>query len=57
MVFVPWILSWIDGEYGFSGVRLNEGPLVLAVIGGAVLVVGRMMAKASALQAELSEII
>jgi hypothetical protein len=57
MVFVPWILSRIDGESGLSGVRVDQTPLVLAVIGGALLVVGRMMARASALQSELSEII
>lgn len=57
MAIVPWILSWIDGEQGFSGLRLDEGPLVLAVIGGAVLVVGRMMARAGRLQSELDEIV
>ena len=57
MVFVPWILSWFDGEYGLSGVRVDQAPLVLAVIGGALMVVGRMMAKAGRLQSELSEII
>lgn len=57
MVLTPWILSWLDGEYGFGGVRVEQETLVLAVIGGAILVLGQMMAKADRLQAELSEII
>lgn len=56
-VIVPWVRSWIDGEYGFSGVHLESETWVIAVIGGAILVLGRMMAHAGRLQTELDEII
>jgi len=56
-VIVPWIRGWIDGEYGFSGVHLESETWVIAVIGGAILVLGRMMAHAGRLQTELDEII
>lgn len=56
-VIVPWIQSWIDGEYGFSGLHLETETWVIAVIGGAILVLGRMMAQASRLQSELDSII
>lgn len=57
MVVVPWLQSWIDGEYGFAGVRIEQETLVLAVIGGAVLMFGRMTNQARRLQSELDEII
>ena len=56
-VIVPWIQSWIDGEYGFSGLHLEVETWVIAVIGGAILVLGRMMAQAGRLQSELDQII
>lgn len=56
-VIVPWIKSWLDGEYGFSGIRLESETWVIAVIGGAILILGKMMAQAGRLQSELSEII
>lgn len=56
-VIVPWIQSWIDGEYGFSGIHLEVETWVIAVIGGAILVLGRMMAQAGRLQSELDQII
>lgn len=56
-VIVPWILSWIDGEYGFSGIHLETETWVIAVIGGAILVLGRMMAQAGRLQSELDSIV
>ncbi|MDP2260610.1 MAG: DUF2975 domain-containing protein [Caulobacter sp.] len=57
MVIVPWLQSWIDGEYGYAGVRIEQETLVLAVIGGAVLMFGRMTSQARRLQSELDEII
>ena len=54
---MPWIQSWIDGEYGFSGIHLEVETWVIAVIGGAILVLGRMMAQAGRLQSELDQII
>lgn len=56
-VIVPWIQSWIAGEYGFSGIHLGTETWVIAVIGGAILVLGKMMAQAGRLQSELDEII
>ena len=56
-VIVPWIQSWIDGEYGFSGIHLETETPVIAVIGGAILVLGRMKAHAGRLQSELDEIV
>lgn len=56
-VIVPWIKSWLDGEYGFGGIRLESETWVIAVIGGAILILGKMMAQAGRLQAELNEII
>lgn len=56
-VIVPWIESWLDGEYGFSGLRLESETWVIAVIGGAILILGKMMAQAGRLQSELDEII
>jgi len=56
-VIVPWIRSWIAGDYGFSGIHLEIETWVIAVIGGAILVLGKMMAQAGRLQSELSEII
>ncbi len=57
MVIVPWIQSWIEGEYGFGGVRIESETLVITVIGGALVVLGRMMTRARRLQSELAEII
>lgn len=57
MIFVPWLQSGIAGEYDFGGVRIEQETLVLAVIGGAVLMFGRMMNQARRLQSELDEIV
>lgn len=56
-VIVPWIKSWLDGDYGFSGIHLETETWVIAVIGGAILVLGKMMAQAGRLQSALDEII
>lgn len=56
-IIVPWIQSWIDGEHGFSGIHLEAETWVISVIGGAILVLGRMMAQAGRLQSELDAII
>ena len=56
-VIVPWIRSWAAGEYGFGGIHLETETWVIAVIGGAILILGKMMAQAGRLQSELSEII
>lgn len=56
-LIVPWIKSWLDGESGFSGLRMESETWVIAVIGGAILILGKMMAQAGRLQSELDEII
>lgn len=57
MVIVPWIQAWIGGEYGFGGIHVEAETLVVTVIGGALLVVGRMLSRARRLQSELDSII
>jgi hypothetical protein len=57
MIFVPVLQSWIAGEHGIGEVRIEQETLVLAVIGGAVLMFGRMMNQARRLQSELDQII
>lgn len=58
---VPVLLGVIDGEAGFRGLRMEPETWVIAVVGGAILVLGRMMAMAqsenASLKAELSEFI
>lgn len=56
-VIVPCIQAWIAGEYGFGGVRLGTETWVIGVIGCAILILGRMMARAGRLQSALDEII
>ena len=57
MVIVPWLQSWIGGDYGFGGVRIEGETLVITVIGGAILILGRMLGRARSLQTELDSII
>lgn len=57
MTVVPQVLAWIDGERGLGGVRIEQEALVLAVIGGGIVLVGRMLAEATRLQSELDEIV
>lgn len=56
-LIVPWIKGWVDGELAFGRVHLEMETWVIAVVGGAILVLGKMMAQAGRLQSELSEII
>ena len=56
-VIVPWIKSWAAGEYGFGGIHLETETWVIAVIGGAILILGKMMAQAGRMQSQLDEII
>jgi hypothetical protein len=56
-LIVPWIKSWLEGEYGFAGIHLEMETWVIAVIGGAILILGKMMAQARHLQSELDSII
>lgn len=56
-VGVPWLFAWLDGDYGFGGIRGDLEIYVVVVIGGAILVLGRMMAQAGRLQSELDAII
>jgi len=56
-LIVPWIKGWVEGEYGFGGIHLETETWVIAVIGGAILILGKMMAQAGRLQSALDEII
>lgn len=56
-LIVPWVKSWIEGEYGFAGIHLEMETWVIAVIGGAILILGKMMAQARRLQSQLDEIV
>lgn len=56
-LIVPMVQGWTAGEPGFGGMRLESETWVIAVIGGAILVLGRMMTHASRLQGELDSII
>lgn len=56
-LIVPAIQSWIAHEHAFFGLRAEPEIWVLAVIGGAVMVLGRMMRHGIRLQGELDEIV
>jgi hypothetical protein len=56
-LIVPWVKSWLEGEYGYAGFHLEMETWVIAVIGGAILILGKMMAQARRLQSELDSII
>lgn len=60
-IIVPNLLSAIDRRWDFSILRLEPETWVIAVIGGSLLVLGRMMAQAQsendALKAELSDFV
>ena len=56
-VIVPWVKSWLEGEYGYAGFHIEMETWVIAVIGGAILILGKMMAQARRLQSQLDEII
>ena len=52
-VIVPWLQAWLDGKYGFGGLNLDPVSIVLAVVGAAMLLLGRLLKRAGALQTEL----
>jgi hypothetical protein len=56
-LIVPAIQSFIAHEHPFFGLRAEPEVWVLAVIGGAIMVLGRMMRHGMRLQGELDEII
>lgn len=56
-IIVPTIRLWISDRHGGFDLSLEPETWVIGVIGGAILVLGRMMAAASALRTELDEII
>jgi hypothetical protein len=61
MIVAPVILGIIDQGRGRWGMRVEPEALVLAVIGGAVLMIGQIMAKAqsenASLRAELTDFV
>jgi hypothetical protein len=56
-VVVPWLKAWVDGDYGFGGVRLDTLTWVLGVVGAALLMVGRLLRRARGLQSELEQFV
>ena len=61
MIVAPTILALIDQGRGRWGMRVEPEALVLAVIGGAVLMIGQIMARAqsenASLKAELTDFV
>lgn len=61
MIVAPTILAIIDQGRGRWGMRVEPEALVLAVIGGAVLMIGQIMARAqsenASLKAELTDFV
>ncbi|MBX7249055.1 MAG: DUF2975 domain-containing protein [Caulobacteraceae bacterium] len=56
-VVAPWLQAWVDGKYGFGGVRLDPTTVLLAVLGGAMLLLGRLLKRAGAMQSELERFV
>lgn len=56
-VVVPWLHAWVDGRYGFGGVNLEPASVVMAVVGAAMLLVGRLIARAADLKSELESFV
>lgn len=56
-VVVPWLQSWVDGTYGFAGIKLDSMTWTLGVVGFAVMMVGRLLKRAGALQDELERFV
>ena len=56
-VVVPWLQGWVDGNYGFAGIKLDTLTWVLGVVGAALLMVGRLLQRAKGLQSELEQFV
>jgi hypothetical protein len=56
-VVVPWLQSWVEGTYGFGGIRLDALTWTLGVVGFAVMMVGRLLKRAGAMQDELERFV
>jgi hypothetical protein len=56
-VIVPWLQAWVDGKFGFGEVRLDTLTWVLGVVGAALLMVGRLLKRADAMQDELERFV
>ncbi|ATQ44283.1 DUF2975 domain-containing protein [Caulobacter mirabilis] len=56
-IVAPLIRTVTAGFGGWGGFRLEPETWVIAVIGGAILVLGRMLSSAVALKTELEEIV
>ena len=52
-VIAPWLLAVVTLDWGELGVRLTAEALVLAVIGLALMLLGRLLGRAAALKDEL----
>lgn len=56
-VVVPWLHAWVDGRYGFGGLNLEPTNVVLAVVGAALLLLGRLVARAADMKSELESFV
>lgn len=53
VAITPTLLGWIEGPFRGLDLKLNGPELVILVLGGALVLLGKVMAKAAALQAEV----
>ncbi len=56
-VIVPWLIAWTEGKYGFGGIDLEPTTWVLGIVGAALLMLGRLLRQANALQDELERFV
>jgi len=56
-VVVPWLQAWVDGKYGFGGIKLDTLIWTLGVVGFAMMMVGRLLKQAGALKDELEQFV
>ena len=53
VAITPTLLGWIEGPFRGLDLKLSGPELVILVLGGALVLLGKVMAKAAALQAEV----
>lgn len=56
-VVVPWLEAWVDGRYGFGGIKLEPITIVLGLVGAVLLLLGRLFKRAGALKSELEQFV
>lgn len=56
-LITPNLLAWVAGDYGGMELKLEPQTLVIGVVGTAMLLMGRMLRRAGALQDELERFV